>query len=178
MEHLTIENEHNPIEFTVNKGTLKPSPPVNSEMSFLENAARRLGIKNKDLSALMVSQIVSASFPHKPDNCNAINAVLSAVSEINPKDPIESMLAAQMVSCHTQIMRLMEKVSTKDLTADLVDKYLRLADRLTRTYARQVEVLSTYRRKGKQSMVVKHVTVKDGGQAIVGNVEGRGTGEG
>ena len=39
----------------------------------------------------------------------------------------------------------------------------------------QVEALDKHRRKGQQTVVVEHVHVNDGGQAIVGNVSaGRG----
>jgi hypothetical protein len=137
--------------------------------------AQALGVKDKDCAAMLMSQLPVASYKFTPGNEVLINGVMAAVSEINPRDPVESMLAAQMVSCHLQVMRLLEKVSSKDLTVDLTDKYLRLADRLTRTYSRQVEVLASYRRKGNQKMTVEHITINDGGQAIVGNIEdGRG----
>ena len=39
-------------------------------------------------------------------------------------------------------------------------------------YAAQMDTLKRYRSKGQQTMRVERVTVKDGGQAIVGNVTG------
>ena len=44
------------------------------------------------------------------------------------------------------------------------------------TFAAQVEALKRYRSKGEQKVVVEHVTVNEGGQAIVGNVETGGGG--
>jgi hypothetical protein len=41
---------------------------------------------------------------------------------------------------------------------------------LTRTFAAQMEALMRYRTGGEQKVMVQHVTVSDGGQAIVGNV--------
>jgi hypothetical protein len=52
-----------------------------------------------------------------------------------------------------------------------------LAVKLLRTYTAQLEALQRYRGKGQQKVMVEHVHVHQGGQAIVGNVEAaRGVG--
>jgi hypothetical protein len=38
------------------------------------------------------------------------------------------------------------------------------------TFALQMETLKKYRSSGEQRITVQHVTVNDGGQAVVGNV--------
>ncbi|MGY8814573.1 MAG: hypothetical protein ACKVHQ_07610 [Gammaproteobacteria bacterium] len=43
-----------------------------------------------------------------------------------------------------------------------------------RTFTAQAECLNKYRTGGKQTIQVKHVNVNEGGQAIVGNVQGGG----
>ena len=43
-------------------------------------------------------------------------------------------------------------------------------NKLTRTYATQMETLKRYRTGGEQKVTVQHVSVSEGGQAIVGNV--------
>jgi len=45
-----------------------------------------------------------------------------------------------------------------------------LMKRLSRTYARLLDALNRYRGKGQQKMIVEHVNVEAGGQAVVGNV--------
>ena len=47
----------------------------------------------------------------------------------------------------------------------------RAFNKLARTFAAQMEALRKYRTGGEQNVTVKHVTVNEGGQAIVGNVE-------
>jgi len=42
--------------------------------------------------------------------------------------------------------------------------------KFSRIYAQQVEALDKHRRKGRQTVVVEHVHVNDGGQAVVGSV--------
>src|SRR3984957_10257646 len=43
-------------------------------------------------------------------------------------------------------------------------------NKLARTFAMQLEALKRYRTGGEQKVTVQHVTVGEGGQAIVGNV--------
>jgi len=50
------------------------------------------------------------------------------------------------------------------------DSAERAFNKLTRTFAAQMSALRDYRSRGEQRMVVQHVNVAEGGQAIVGNV--------
>ena len=50
------------------------------------------------------------------------------------------------------------------------DSAERAFNKLARTFAAQVEALKRYRSGGEQTVRVEHVTVNEGGQAIVGNV--------
>src|SRR5437870_604658 len=47
-------------------------------------------------------------------------------------------------------------------------------NKLGRTFAAQVEAVKQYRSRSGQTVRVEHVTVNEGGQAIVGNVAHRG----
>ena len=48
-----------------------------------------------------------------------------------------------------------------------------------RTFTTQMEALRKYRTGGEQKVTVQHVTVNEGGQAVVGNVAtGKGKGAG
>jgi hypothetical protein len=50
------------------------------------------------------------------------------------------------------------------------DSAERAFNKLARTYATQMEALKRYRTGGEQKVTVQHVSVSEGGQAIVGNV--------
>jgi DUF917 family protein len=50
------------------------------------------------------------------------------------------------------------------------DSAERAFNKLTRTFTTQMEALKRYRTGGEQKVTVQHVTVGEGGQAIVGNV--------
>ena len=50
------------------------------------------------------------------------------------------------------------------------DHWLKHAIKLLRLHNETVEALSRYRRKGERRVVVQHVTIEGGGQAIVGGM--------
>jgi hypothetical protein len=56
------------------------------------------------------------------------------------------------------------------------DSAERAFNKLCRTFAVLVETLKRYRSGGEQTVRVEHVTVNEGGQAIVGNVSHGGRG--
>jgi hypothetical protein len=85
------------------------------------------------------------------------------------------MLAAQMVSCHSQAMEFLRLALLNRSSAEHAKILSTIANKFLRTYVLQMEALSKYRRKGEQTVRVEHVTVNAGGQAIVGQVQtGRG----
>ncbi len=170
----TEETQTQTVRYEAQNGALVPHNPPDEDRPFIERAAADLGVKNKYTAAWLLSQLSNAGRQFLPRNLGTINGIVAAVKEMNPQGPVESMLAAQMVICHTKIMSLMEQTVDGNLLPETREQRLKLADRLMRTFSRQLEVLAAYRRKGKQSMVVKHVTVKEGGQAIVGNFDDKG----
>ena len=56
------------------------------------------------------------------------------------------------------------------------DSAERAFNKLARTFAAQMEALKRYRSAGQQTVRVEHVTVTEGGRAIVGNVSYGGSG--
>ena len=98
----------------------------------------------------------------------------AAIAEIKPRDGVERMLAVQMAATHVAMVRAGRWMANADTLAQVqahTSGYIKLA----RAYTAQMEALRKHRNGGKQTVVVQHVTVEGGGQAIVGNVEtGRG----
>jgi hypothetical protein len=98
-------------------------------------------------------------------------AAMQALRGIAPRDPVEGMLAAQMVATHDAAMQCYRRASAADQTFAGRDMALRHAGKLARSYAALVEALDRHRGKGQPQVVrVERVTVEAGGQAIVGAV--------
>jgi hypothetical protein len=55
-------------------------------------------------------------------------------------------------------------------TIEQQDSAERAFNKLARTFTTQLEALKRYRTGGEQKVTVQHVSVSEGGQAIVGNV--------
>ncbi len=108
-------------------------------------------------------------------NQAGLRYMLSMVQGIEPRDQVEAMLAAQMAATHNAIMTFANRLNHVE-TLPQQDGAERAFNKLGRTFAAQVEALKRYRSSGDQTMRVEHVTVNEGGQAIVGNVTGMGRG--
>ena len=126
------------------------------------------------LSGLM-RQLSDASQRAGDPNDGDANFLLSVVKSIEPQDEIETMLAAQMAATHAATMTFAARLGNA-ATLEQQESAERGYNRLARTFATQAEALKRYRTGGQQKVTVEHVTVNEGGQAIVGNIETGGRG--
>jgi len=116
-----------------------------------------------------------ASQGPRPDQ-QAINFMLAMIRGVEPRDEIEAMLAAQMAAVHMATMTFARRLAHVE-NIPQQDSAERAFNKLTRTFAIQVEALKRYRTGGEQKVTVQHVTVNEGGQAVVGNVSQHGDGK-
>ncbi|WP_445220641.1 hypothetical protein ACKWRH_11700 [Bradyrhizobium sp. Pa8] len=131
--------------------------------------AEALGAVDRDALHGLLKQLVKASvIGQKPDEAN-LAFMISMVKSIAPRDSIEAMLAAQMVSVHVAAMRSACRLAFSD---DILqqESVTRALTRLGRTFAAQIEALSRHRNNGERAITVRNLSVQDGGKAIVGNV--------
>jgi len=99
----------------------------------------------------------------------SFDSTLTVMEDIKPRDCIEKMLATQMIATHHATMDCY-KMLAKNKNLKIMDLMLRSAGKLSRTFTMQMEALNRYRGKGQQKMIVEHVHINSGGQAIIGNV--------
>ena len=92
-----------------------------------------------------------------------------------PAPTFAAMTWAQLVSAHVAAMDCYRRAAGGELPLEVWREALNQANRLSRTSAALIEALNRHCGKsGQQTVRVEHVTVNDGGQAIVGAVEGPG----
>ncbi len=101
--------------------------------------------------------------------------LLSVIRDIAPRDAVERMLAVQMAATHVATVRAGRWMANSDNLPQVEAHYTGF-NKLARTFAVQVEALRKHRTGGEQRVTVQHVTVADGGQASVGNVQTGGRG--
>jgi hypothetical protein len=134
-----------------------------------------LATDDVDFQAEIISQLGNASAHDGKVNERELNFMFAVVKGIQPKDQVETMLAAQMAAVHSLTMSMVSRLNGI-FTLPQLDITERALNKLARTFAAQVETLKRYRSTGEQRVTVEHVTVNDGRKAIVGNVI-RGGGE-
>ena len=142
-------------------------------LEFVNAMLKGVGMATEDHSA-------SKDFgPGSPDQL-AFNAALAVIDGVRPQDEVESMLAAHMAVTNITLLELVARtrgaiaghlyqgsgIKRLDVLGNLTNKFMR-------TFAIQIEALARKRRKGEQTVTVKHVNIHAGGQAVVGNVTHR-----
>src|SRR6266702_4136148 len=131
--------------------------------------ADALGVADRDAMHGILRQLVKASVSgEKPDEVN-LAFMISMVKSIKPRDAVEAMLVAQMVSVHVMAMRCAYHLANAEDIARQ-DSAGRALGRLARTFPAQMEALNRYRNNGEPAITVQNVSVQDGGKAIVGNI--------
>ena len=142
-----------------------PDPPFGGSL-----LCHALATTSLDFTSGILTQISNAVSKGPNPDQDAINFALAVVAGVKPRDEVETMLAAQMAAIHTATMTFARRLAHVE-NIPQQDSAERALNKLTRTFAMQMEALKRYRTGGEQKVTVHHVTVNEGGQAIVGTVE-------
>jgi hypothetical protein len=129
--------------------------------------AEAFGTADNDFLNGIIGQLAHTNSRNGQADNAAFRLMVSVIKGIKPKDQLESMLAAQIAAVHQVTMTLAARLNLAE-RADPQD--IAAFNKLVRTFATQLEALKRYRTGGEQKVTVQHVSVSEGGQAIVGNV--------
>jgi len=128
--------------------------------------ADALGVADRDAMDGILRQLVRASVSGQKVDAVNLAFMISMVKSIKPRDAVEAMLVAQMVSVHVMAMRCACHLANADDIARQ-DSAARALGRLARTFPAQIEPLNRYRNNGQPAITVQNVSVGDGGKAIL-----------
>lgn len=123
---------------------------------------------NADVATTFMLQALNSVAMTEAGKSRTVDYVVASIGEIEPKNSIEAMLAAQMVSVYLQSMEMM-RLGSRCTFSETCRQYLSLANQLMRLYLHQAETLRKLRNNGRQQIRVEHVNIS-GGQNIVGTV--------
>ena len=130
----------------------------------------------------------SAQRMHLAKDAGALALGVDTADTIQAANSAEQMLAHQLAAAHAGAMKLMGQVAnmmmmqsnavrTDDGANLRVTRLAGAASRLMVAYQQGLVTLDRLRAGGKQTIIVQHVQVNDGGQAVVaGKVKPRGEG--
>src|SRR5438105_12153677 len=141
-----------------------PDPELGEQLM-----ANALGVADGDAMDGILRQLVRASASGGSADEVNLSFMVSMVKSLRPRDSVEAMLVAQMVSVHVMAMRCAQHLANAEDIAQH-DSAARALGRLARTFPAQIEALNRHRSHGEPAITVQNVSVGDGGKAIVGNV--------
>lgn len=147
--------------------TLRISLENPDQASGLRGLMNAVGTANPEFADAMLRDIAGIGAAGPEQSAATLTSAFAMVQAIAPRDETEAMLATQMVAIHNATIkaaRHLEAAATRPQS----DSYSNALNKLARTFAAQMETLKRYRSTGEQSIKVQHVTVNEGGQAVVG----------
>ena len=180
-----------PIVFQENESvTIRaaPLPGLTPNEQCDELLRKTTGVKDERLANEIISSASKAMPPHRSTATNN-NIIAQALSDLEPQDSIEARVIAQHTTLYSIGMsylgnaqaEIVKGRNSRLFESDGVEEHNRLlnqAMKLLRLANETVESLTRYRRKGEQKVIVQHVNVNNGGQAVVaGSMDKPGDGE-
>lgn len=141
---------------------------------FTLHALNAFGTTSQGFFKTELTRLCNAVCPAELNEAQ-IDAALAVVDGIQPENEVEAMLACQMAATHALTMDMMARALRSQLVPQ-VEMSANLGVKLMRTFTAQVEALAKLRKPPEQRVVVEHVHVHPGAQAVVGNVTHTGGG--
>jgi hypothetical protein len=136
-----------------------------------------LGCRTTEVALHLMSQIIGLDHPQHEETMSSTQVdtmfkkATAMLAELQPTTATEAMLATQMVGAHHAAMLFVTCATKPTDTDEGRDRNVLRALRLMRLFTEQVEAMAKLKGKSSQQrVVVEHVTVQAGGQALVGAV--------
>lgn len=130
------------------------------------------GVRDLKLSAVLIDQLSQQVALWGADRTsNSLEIAFETMLEMKPESVTEALLAVQMIGVHYAALSFLQRAAIPRQSSVDSDAGITRAISLMRLFNEQLVVMARLQGKsGKQRVVVKHVHVHQGGQAIVGAV--------
>jgi hypothetical protein len=168
IEYLNIVTKKQSVRFTLSNDPARLALDHSSARIVQPVLMNAFGSTDKAFIDGIVAQLANAVSDGDEADLHALNFAVSMINGIEPRNQLESVLAAQMAAVHMAFMTYFRHLTVRPRIYDQ-DIAERALNRLGRTFVSQVEALQRYR-TGGEKVVSQQVSVAAGGQAIVGNV--------
>lgn len=144
---------------------------------FVAELYETFGLTDTDAQTALLKQL-KLFHEYDEGGLKEINNGLAIIHAINPKNALEGLLAVQMVGTHNIAMEMMRRAVVTGQDTEIIDRSINRASKFLRIFTAQTEAMQRLKGKSPQKVVVEHVTVNAGGQAIVGQVAHKAGGRG
>lgn len=126
-----------------------------------------LGLTNRGELKSVFKTLVRQATTKGITDAKQFYSMLSYVCSIQPRDPLEAMLAVHMAIINEAFSDQLEDLTTAPNSMQF-DSVSNALNKLTRTFTEQMSALKKHRSGGPQRIIVERLEVRDGGRAIVG----------
>ncbi|MGM9454754.1 hypothetical protein ACTAZI_15630 [Legionella bozemanae] len=136
--------------------------------------SEKLHTKHDKFTRHLIKENILASNNVKNKNFDLNNAEamsIEGLAALGAIDGLQSMLAAQMLSIHQLQQKSMTFANAVD-DIQIKQYYINAAIKLGNCFVQQASLLAKLQGIGGQKIIVERVDVHQGGQAIVGNIQG------
>jgi hypothetical protein len=156
----------------INSDFSKPYPPNGDEKRWWDRLKAALGTTSSDFVNATLVQIQNASrMPSGGISETSVNAVLAFIEAAEPKNEMEAALAIQMACTHAVAMAVLSRAGGAYGGDRHVAMMASAGARLLNAFTAQIETMRRLRGGGTQIIRIERVEVRDGGQAVIGNVK-------
>jgi hypothetical protein len=133
------------------------------------------GSKSREFTNRLLNATIDTAWLHNLDDAEAkrlqARITLDLLEAFKPTDAIEGMIAAQAIAMHHGSLECFRRAMIPDQPSDTAARMRKDGANLARGMTDMLDALDRKRGKGPQVVRVERVTVHQGGQAIVGNVQ-------
>jgi hypothetical protein len=139
---------------------------------WIERLKAALGTASVEFVDATLYQLQAAArLPNSGVSEIAVNAALAMIESEQPRGETECAIVIQMACLHSATMAVLGRLGGGHGGDRHVVAAATAASRLSRSFAILVETLRRLRTGGSQVIRIERVEVKDGGQAIIGNLK-------
>lgn len=155
-------------------GVATVDAPVDADKaSYSVTIFEAFATKSGDFLESRLLEMTKLLAAHGSADSSHINGMLAFVGGCNPENEQQAGLATQMALTQFAANRALARAGSAD-DLEKFNAFVNAATKLSRTFVMQTEALSKLQRGGVQT--VKHITVNEGGQAVVADTFHHGPG--
>jgi hypothetical protein len=147
-------------------------PPDGERQMWIDRLKAALGTTSMEFVDATLYQLQAAArLPNSGVSEIGVNAALAMIENEQPRGETECAIVIQMACVHSATMTVLGRLGGGHGGDRHVLAAATAASRLSRTFAILVETLRRLRSGGSQVIRIERVDVRDGGQAIIGNLK-------
>lgn len=155
----------------INCDVAKSLPPEGSHQVWLNRLQLALGSTSVDFVTATLFQLQAAArLPNSGLSEIAVNAALAMIENERPQNETECAIVVQMACLHSATMAVLGRIGGGHGGDRHVLAAATAVSRLSRTFAILVETLRRLRTGGSQVIRIERVDVREGGRAVIGNI--------